>query len=105
MTGHWTYEGSDEEFYNKDEMWQYIRENEYYYDELDFERWLDDNYSASQIYYRARDDGAEQAIYDLMDEFDDDWYDDAGEPTEGEDFDFNDFIFTWVEADDNEEDE
>ena len=52
MTGHWEYD--DEWFYDKDAMWEYIRDNDYL-DDMDFERWINAVYSASQIFCRFGD--------------------------------------------------
>lgn len=107
MTGHWEYDR--EWFYDKDAMWEYIRDNDYL-DDIDFERWINRKYSAAQIFScfgdaldERRPNAAEAVWYDIYDEFLDDYYG-TEEPIEGEDFEFCDLTFKWVE-DEEEEDE
>lgn len=104
MTGHWTYEDTGCELHGKDEMWEYIRDHEYYADDIDFERWVDDNYRASQIIWRVKEmKDAADAVLDLWDEFEEEvWYRNIDDPVEGEDFDYNGFIFKWVEEEEED---
>lgn len=99
MNGYWTYDGEGH-YETLDEMWDYIRENKQYFDELDFERWIDDNYRASQIAWMLKDEKYSEAIMlDLMDEFEKDvWFpENVCEPVEGQDCDYNGFIFEWMD--------
>lgn len=106
MTGHWEYDNTW--FDTKDEMWEYIRENDYL-DDIDFERWINAKYSAAQIFsyfgdaMNERKPNAVEAVwYDIYDEFLDEHYD-TGEPVEGEDFEFCDLVFKWIEDEEEEE--
>ena len=109
--GYWVYryDKSDDptKFYGKKQMWEYIRDNEYYADDLDFERWLDNEYSASQIVWRLRDNShADEVLLDLYDEFEEKvWWDDVGELEYGKDFDYNGFEFLFIPIEDDDEDD
>lgn len=105
MTGHWTYDDTGIECEDLDDMWEYIRDHEYYSDEIDMERWLDDHYHASQIWWRLKDESAGQVYIDLIDEFEEDvWWPSAqDDPVEGEDYDYNGFLFKWVETEEEDE--
>lgn len=108
MTGHWTYDDTGAELHSLDEMWDYIRDHEYYSDELDLERWLDEKYSASQIWWRLKDSNAEEVYLELIDEFEEEvWWPSAQPaPTEGEDYCYNNsFDFTWVEEEEEDDEE
>lgn len=109
----WAYKAMDGtvlcECRDKEEMTEYLRDNCTTVDDVDFERWLDEEYRASQIVWMFRDgmfrDGTfctasrreEAIIMDLWDECEEAWIDEAGDPVEGEDFDFNGYVFEWME--------
>ena len=107
MSGHWERDG--EEFHDLYEMWDYIRENEYYYDDIDFERWVNEVYSASRVIYELndalRDEGAagvETRLLQFYDDFEDDmWVPSAQDkPIEGYDYCYGpagEFEFKWVD--------
>lgn len=103
MEGHWERDG--EEFHDLDEMWDYIRDNEEYFDEVDFERWLNNNYTAAQIVFdiMGRDMcSAEYISLEYMEEFENAmWAPDVqDELVEGKDYHYGDcgeFEFKWVE--------
>ncbi len=103
--GYWMYD--NEEFTTKQDMWEYLRDTQYCYDTIDIERWVNDVYAASQILWKFRDaleDGhsIDTVMLDIYDEYEqDEWWDEVGDPEEGEDFDYNGFLFKWV---DEEED-
>ena len=108
MTGHWERDG--EEFHNLDEMWDYIRDNEYYFDEVDFEKWLNEHFTAAQMVWRSTDDHGEvhDLYLEMMEEFEDAmWAPDVqDEPFEGYDYyygPFDEFEFIWVEDTDEDE--
>lgn len=99
MNGYWTYNGEGH-YETLDEMWDYIRDYEQYFDELDFERWIDGNYCASQIAWKLKDEKYSEAIMlDLMDEFEEDVWspNHVDDLIEGKDYDYNGFIFEWVD--------
>lgn len=103
--GYWTYDGEGH-YETLEEMWEYIRDNEYYSDELDFERWIDENYRASQIAWMLKDEKYSEAVLlDLMDQFEEEIYSpkNMDDPIEGEDYDYNGFTFEWVDEDEDEE--
>jgi hypothetical protein len=106
MTGHWERDG--EEFNNIDEMWDYIRDNEYYFDDVDFERWLNENFTAAQIVFELKDaEFAESVWLDYLENFEDSvWAPDIqDEPVEGFDYHYGphgEFEFEWVEDEEEE---
>ena len=101
MTGHWEKDG--EEFNNIDEMWDYIRDNEYYFDDVDFERWLNDNFTAANIVFELKDaEFAESVWLDYLENFEDSvWAPDVQDkPVEGFNYYYGphgEFEFKWVE--------
>ena len=108
MSGHWERDG--EEFYDLNEMWDYIRENEEYFDEVDFERWLNNNFTAAQIVFdlcnRNPNHSAEYISLEYMEEFEDAmWAPDVQDKlVEGKDYYYGDcgeFEFKWVEDEDD----
>ena len=107
MTGHWERDG--EEFHNLDEMWDYIRENEYYFDEVDFERWLNDNYTAAQIVFDLRDAEFTESLWlDYMEKYEDAMWVPAVQDAliEGEDYCYGpngEYEFKWIEDTEEEE--
>ena len=111
MSGHWERDG--EEFYDLDEMWDYIRDNEEYFDEVDFERWLNRNFTAAQIVFdiMGRDTCSAECIsLEYMEEFEDAmWAPDVQDKLiEGKDYYYGDcgeFEFKWVEDEDEDEEE
>ena len=108
MTGYWTYDDTGIECEDPDDMWEYIRENEYYSDDLDFERWLDDNYRASQIMWRLKDaEFTETVMLELDEEFEEEVWSPSAQkaPEEGKDYDYNGFLFKWAEAEEEDDDE
>ena len=109
MSGHWERDG--EEFHNLEEMWDYIRENEDYFDEVDFEKWLNEHYLAAQIVWLSEDDDVKRygsLWLWLQDEFENsEWIPSAqNDPEKGYDYHYGpcgEYEFEWVE--DEEEDE
>lgn len=104
MNGHWEYD--DEWFYTKDEMWEFIRDNDYL-DDIDFERWINFVYTPMRLYTLIGDalggkDDIERIWYDIYDEFLDDYYGNEN-PIDGEDFEFCDLVFKWVDEREEEE--
>ena len=99
IMGHWEF--GREVFYDFDEMYEYWVDNGYH-PSYDLHRWLDDNYSASDIYVKfLESEFTESAMLELVDEYYDSVRDQAEEECEpGEDLDINGEIFTWVEDDD-----
>lgn len=105
--GYWTYNGEGH-YETLEEMWEYISENEYYLDEVDFERWIDENYRATQIVWMLKDHTySENLSLELLDEYEDDTWSPAhmDDPIEGENYDYNGFEFEWVDEEDEEEEE
>lgn len=108
MTGHWERDG--EEFNDIDEMWDYIKDNEYYFDDVDFERWLNDNYTAAQIVFdmMGRDMcSVETLSLEWMEEFENAmWAPDVQDALiEGKDYCYGpngEFEFKWVEDEEDE---
>lgn len=109
MTGHW--ERDDEEFQDLDEMWDYIKDNEYYFDEVDFERWLNDNFTAAQIVFdlenRNPNHSAEYISMEYYEAFEDAvWAPDVQDKIiEGKDYSYGphgEFEFEWVEDEEEE---
>lgn len=100
--GHWEYKGK--EFTDEQEMAQYAVDNESYMDPYDFESWLDDHYDASEIVHMMRDaQYCDSVTIELEDDYNE-WRVDEAEPAEeGEDYEFGEYTFVWVE--DEEEDE
>lgn len=100
--GHWEYEGKT--FEDEQEMAQYVVDNESYIDPLDFERWLDERYDASDIIQMLRETRfCDSVLIDLEDDYCE-WRVDEAEPAEpGKDYEFGGFTFKWIE--DEEEDE
>ena len=108
MSGHWERDG--EEFHNLDEMWDYIRDNENYFDEVDFERWLNDNFTAAQIVWRSVDDdikGSDGLWLAMQEEFEDCEWSPRFQDSLEEGYDYNygpcgEFEFKWVEDDEDD---
>ena len=115
MTGHWERDG--EEFHDLDEMWDYIRDNEYYFDEIDFERWVNELYSASRVLYELNSafeergaSGVEGRLLEFYEEFEEDmWFPESqDEPIEGYNYHYgpaDEFEFEWVEDDEDIDEE
>lgn len=104
MTGHWEYQGTGREFRTLDEMWEYINEHEYWFDDYDFEHWVNENYTAMEVLRDSEE--RSNLMLDLVEEFEEAvWLPSVQpDPMEGEDYWYNDeFDFTWV--DDDEEGE
>ena len=105
MTGHWEMEGLGYEFEGEDakhDMFEQILE-EGILDEVDFERYLNDTYTAAQIVFSMRDfESADDAWINYWDCFTDSCWHEAGEPVEGEDFDFCGVRFKWIEDEEEE---
>ena len=94
--GHWEYEG--ETFEDEQEMAQYVVDNESYSDPIDFERWLDDHYDASDIIQMLREnDYCDSVIIDLEDDYNEWRVDEAESAEPGEDYEFDGYTFKWVE--------
>lgn len=107
MTGHWEMEGYGYEFepnkYVKRDMFEQVLE-EGVLDEVDFERYLNDEFTAAQIVFSAKDfKSADELWMYYWDCFTDSMFYDVGEPVEGQDFCFCNVDFKWIE--DEEEDE
>lgn len=101
MTGHWEYDG--EYMFDKKDMWDLILESGHV-DELDLEGWIDDEYTASEIFSKFgfaihnsdKPLAANDVYNELYDEFLSYMYG-KDEPTEGEDFEFCGLVFKWAE--------
>ena len=114
--GYWTYDDQGE-FHDLYEMWDYIRDNEYYFDEIDFERWVNDVYSASRVIYELNEAmqergaaGIEERLLEFYDDFEDDLWSPSSQDDliEGRDYHYGpngEFEFKWIseEGDDDEE--
>ena len=109
MTGHWERDGK--EFNNIDEMWDYVRDNEYYFDDVDFERWLNENFTAAQIVFdlcnRNQNHSAEYISLEYCEAFEDAvWAPDVQDKLiEGSDYCYGphgDFEFKWIEDEEEE---
>ena len=108
MEGHWERDG--DEFYDLDEMWDYIRDNEEYFDEVDFERWLNEHYLAAQIVWMSTDEDVEREglwIW-LQEEFENSmWAPDVQDALiEGQNYcygPYGEFEFKWIDDIEGEE--
>lgn len=106
MTGHWERDG--EEFYDLDEMWDYVRDNEYYLDDVDFERWLNDVFTAAQIVFSLKDAEFTEALWlDYLERFEDAVWSPSvqDKPIEGKNYWYGpngDFEFKWIEDEEEE---
>lgn len=105
MTGYWIYDGHGE-FNSLEEMWDYIRDNECYFDEVEFERWLNNNYTAAQIVFdldrRNPNHTAEYISLEYYEAFEDAmWAPDVQDAlVEGEDYYYGpngEYKFEWIE--------
>lgn len=106
--GHWEYYNGDGYFKTLEEMWEYIRDNGMYYDEVDIERYLNNRYTGTQMLLEIRDAGTYEALIDkLMDEYESDiWIPEVQEAlVEGENYDYNGIGFNWVEDEEDENDD
>lgn len=102
MSGHWEYKG--EEFENENEMARYSVSNESYLDPYEFYEWLDNTYEASDIIQMLMDCEFSESVYiDLLDEFNDWRVKNAEDAKPGEDYEFGEFEFKWVEDEEEEE--
>ena len=103
--GYWTYNGEGH-YETLEEMWEYIVENEYYMDDVDIERYIDDNYTGAGMFYAIKEAGSYEALLEeIIEGYEsENWYPEAqATPTEGEDYDYNGFTFEWVDEDEDEE--
>ena len=72
-------------------------------DEVDFERYLDDMFTAAQIVFSAKDfKSADEMWLYYWDCFTDSCYHEVGEPVEGQDFWFCGVNFKWIEEEEEE---
>lgn len=105
MTGHWEMEGCGYEFSGEDakrDMFEQIME-EGVLDEVDFERYLNDVFTAAQVVFSARDfRSADEMWLHYWDCFTDSCYHEVGEPVEGSDFWFCGVNFKWVEDEEDD---
>ena len=100
----WTYHNNT--FETLEEMWEYLRDYEYVYDEVDIERWIDDNYSASQIAWRLKDHETTDELWlELIEEYEDDVWspEHMDDLIEGEDSDYNGYLFHWEDDEEKAE--
>lgn len=105
--GYWTYNGEGH-YKTLEEMWEHIKDYENYSDEVDLERWIDSNYCASQIVWKLNHSKySEEVVLDLIDEYEEEVWspNHMDDLIEGKDYDYNGFEFTWVDEDDEENEE
>ena len=98
--GYWISEDDEDTFESKEEMVEYAINNESYFDYDEFYRWLDDRYCASDILMNNEEE------FEYIDEYDE-WRIDYDVPdaTEGEPYEYGDFVFDWVDEDDEDDED
>lgn len=117
MSGYWIYERgfigiSVGEFHSLDDMWDYIRDNEIYFDEVDFERWINDNYTAATVVFDLDRESENKSVVDVWLEYvdafeEDNWYPEAQDEDLVEGYDYHygphgEYTFKWVETEEEE---
>lgn len=104
--GYWIRKDDDSEhIHNKAEMKEYITSYEDCDEVVPIEKWLNDNYSASDVFDMIKDVNDEMEVYKLIDViweryYKEVWYDNIDNPVKGKDFDYNGYLFIWVDEED-----
>ena len=103
MNGFWVYDYPPYgEFRSLNEMWGFIRREGEFFDTNDINQWVNQNYSAASVLWMFIDDNdIDQTYVDILDEFvDSEWSPEVMPlPIEGEDYDYNGYLFRWVDED------